>query len=222
MKLLNIFLKKSIIDADKNGGRMKVLTSLLELKPNKSFEFIHAGLNFTVFCFNNLEYSVVDSFGHLYYRGPFDDSIILHILNLNDDQLCKTKGQGSAADKIYEQGMRLFGLGDSAGALKAYRYALELFQSQSNQQSIGATWAKIAETLNSLKEPLEAKNAILKAIKIFTKIGELNSLAGFYINLGNYEWEMKNYKEARKSFSNAINLAQQIGNSNLEFFAKTN
>ncbi len=212
-----------IIDADASGGRMKVLDRLLGLKPGKSFEFDHAGVRFTVVQLDELLYSVVDNFGRMHYRGPFLPDMLGDILALSKEQLTHSvKGHDSEADSFYEQGMRLVGLGDNRGALNAYRGALELFQRQANDQSIGATWAKIGEAYSLVGEHREAEEALLKAADIFCRLGDLRAFGGVLVNLGSVASALGDYEKTCRLYTEAKNIAQHIGDKRLELVAQMN
>lgn len=223
MRLFKRIFGGGIIDADASDGRMKVLNRLLELKPGKSFEFDHAGVKFTVIHLDSLLYSVVDNFGRMHYRGPFLPDMLRDILVLSKEQLAHSvKGQNSEADSFYEQGMRLVGLGDNQGALNAYRRALELFQRQSNDQSIGATWAKIGEAYSLMGEDREAEEALLNAANIFSRLGDLRALGGVLVNLGLATSALGDKEKARRLYTEATRIAQRIGDKRLELVAQTN
>lgn len=136
----------------------KVRDRLLRLNPGESFQFELVTIRFTAAQMGNPIYSVVDDSGRLYYRGPFMPSMLDDVLALT--KAPATKGPDTEPDRLYEQGMRLFGQGDGKGALKSYRRALELFQRESNDHSMGATWAKIGETYLVMEEHREAQDAL--------------------------------------------------------------
>lgn len=223
MRIFKRILSRGTINADASDGRMKVLDRVLKLKAGKSFEFDYAGSSFTVVNLDDFQYTIVDNLGRLHYRGPFMSSMLTDIFELDQEQLSSLeRGHGSEADRLYEKGMRLHGLGKSQDALNAYQMALKLFQKQSDKQSIGATWAKIGETYLFMKKNKEAEKALLKAADTFNQIGFLTGLGGVFVNLGNVASALGDNVKARSFYSDALKIAHQIGDGRLAIFAETN